>query len=342
MEKYGQYRDKGSGIAPFFPISTERSGLYLPFHVFLFFIRVPLLIAVTVTYFLLFSWLPVNSLVKKAALWTILGIPGIWWVDLQIDGVKRGSLAKHQNRLPRAGSLIASSFTSPVDCLYLAAIFDPVFTASYPSTRLVERISLFSAILRALRGPQLTPSKTARLVPLTTLFKENPDSSVVVLPECTTTNGRAILPFSTSLLTVPPKTKIYPVNLRYTPADITTPVPGAYLSFLWTLCSRPTHCIRVRIAEAIYSASASEVTSRARTNTFESNFFDDMQMGGSMSSAETLVSNSDGGALTMEERKVIDHVAEDLARLGRVKRVGLGVVEKADFIKAWSKTRNIY
>jgi hypothetical protein len=51
---------------------------------------VPLLVAVSVTYFVLFSWLAVGSLIKKAALWTILGIPGIWWVDIQIDGVKRG------------------------------------------------------------------------------------------------------------------------------------------------------------------------------------------------------------------------------------------------------------
>jgi len=341
-EKYGQYRDKGSGIAPFFPISAAPSGTWLPLHVFLFCVRVPLLIAVALTYFVLFSWLPVNSLIKKAVLWMILGIPGIWWVDLQIDGVKRGSLAKHQDRLPRAGSLIASSFTSPIDCLYLAAIFDPIFTASYPNTRLVERISLFRAIFRALLGPQLVPSKTARLLSLTTLLKENPDSSVVVLPECTTTNGRAILPFSPSLLTAPAKTKIFPVNLRYTPADITTPVPGAYISFLWNLCSRPTHYIRVRIAEAVYNTATSEMVSQARTNTFESNFFDDMQMGGSLSSAETLVGNSDGEGMSIEERRVLDQVAEDLARLGRVKRVGLGVRDKVGFIKAWSKTRKLY
>ena len=34
-------------------------------------------------------------------------------------------------RLPGPGTIIASSFQSPLDVLYLAAIFDPVFTASY-------------------------------------------------------------------------------------------------------------------------------------------------------------------------------------------------------------------
>ena len=337
-----QSQTPGSGIAPFFPISATPSGVYLPFHIFLFCIRVPLLIAFTLTYTLLFSWLPVNSLIKKAALWTILGIPGIWWVDLQIDGVKRGSLAQHQHRLPKPGTVIASSFTSPIDCLYLAAIFDPIFTASYPGTRLVTQISLFHAILRALLGSQTAPPKGARLVSLAQLLKDNPDSSIVVLPECTTTNGRAILPFSPSLLTTPPKTKIFPVNLRYTPADITTPIPGAYLSFLWNLCSRPTHCIRVRIAEAVYNTPGGErPVVEKRANSYSTNYFDEMQA--SLSSSDTLVGSEAGGeGVSSEERKVLERVAEDLARLGRVKRVGLGVNDKIDFLKAWTKTRRIY
>ena len=66
------------------------TGVYLPLHVFLFIVRLPLLLTVGLTYFLVIQWLPVASLVRKAALWTLLGIPGIWWVDLQVDGVKRG------------------------------------------------------------------------------------------------------------------------------------------------------------------------------------------------------------------------------------------------------------
>src|ERR1700760_327166 len=115
----------------------------------------------------------------------------------------------------------------------MAAIFDPVFTASYPDTRLVQPISLFQAMLRALLAPQVTPPSGARLVSLSTVLKENPDSAVVVLPECTASNGRGILTLSPSILSSPPRTKIFPVNLRYSPADVTTPLPGAYLSFLW-------------------------------------------------------------------------------------------------------------
>ncbi|KAL9098468.1 MAG: hypothetical protein Q9163_005876 [Psora crenata] len=325
MEKYSQYRDRGSGIAPFLPVSTQPSGIYLPFHVFLFLIRLPILVSVTLSYFFVLQWLPIGSLGKKASLWLILGTPGVWWIDLQIDGVKKGSLAKHHKaRLPQPGSIIASSYTSPLDALYLAAIFDPVFTASYSSTPQVERISLFHAIIRSFQQPQVDPPKNARLTDLRTLIRQHPCQAIVVFPECTTTNGRAILPFSPSLLTAPPAAKIFPINLRYTEADITTPIPGTYISFLWNLLSKPTHCIRVRIAESVHNQRMAQGEALRDERT---------------SSSETLLGSEEGDNINVTERRVLDRVADALARLGRVKRVGLDVRDKQGFIEAWTKQR---
>ncbi|KAK7544763.1 uncharacterized protein J3D65DRAFT_545380 [Phyllosticta citribraziliensis] len=339
MEKYSQYRDRGSGIAPFFPVRPDPSGIALPLHVFLFACRLPLLLGASAIYFLLLSWLSVGLLVRKAALWLILGIPGVWWIDLQIDGVRRGSLAKHhKNRLPSSGTVIASSFTSPLDALYLAAIFDPVFTISYPNTRLVERVNLFRAFLHALAPPTTQPPPNAKLTTLAALIAQNPDTSIVVWPECTTTNGRGILPFSPSLLTVPARTKIFPLSLRYSPGDVTTPIPQTYFDFLWNLCSKPTHCIRVRIAEAVFNTSASSKQSATASGRDLSPRSGDYTETNGLDGS--LLGNGDAdGELSAEEQKVLDRVGEDLARLGRVKRVGLGVKEKADFIKTWTKKR---
>lgn len=80
----------GSGIAPFFPVPTQPAGLYLPFYAFLFFVRVTILVFVSFTYFFVLTWLPIGSWGTKAAMWCMLGAPGIWWIDLQIDGVKKG------------------------------------------------------------------------------------------------------------------------------------------------------------------------------------------------------------------------------------------------------------
>lgn len=340
MEKYSQFRDRGSGIAPFFPVSSDPAGLYLPIYIFLFLFKLPFFITVSVTYFLFLQWFPLGSLVKKALLWMILGIPGIWWIVLQIDGVKKGSLAKkHEGRVPQPPDVIASSFTSPIDSLYLAAIFDPIFTVSYPHTRQVQHISLLGAIFRALSKPQEYPPKGAKMLDLGTLIAEHPKRCIVVFPECTTTNGRGILPFSPSLLTAPPGTKIFPVSLRYSPPDITTPVPGAYWSFVWNLLSQPTHCIRVRIAEVVYNTSKPD--SVAEKDKYLVNLLDKLAEDSAMtSSTDTLTSLSDqNGEVNADEKRILDKVGEALARLGRVKRVGLSVKDKIAFVEAWSKRR---
>lgn len=342
MEKYSQFRDRGSGIAPFFPVSSTPAGIYLPVHIFLFLFKLPFFICVSTAYFLFLQWFPLGSLLKKAILWLILGIPGIWWIDLQIDGVKKGSLAKkHEGRVPEPSDIIASSFTSPIDSLYLAAIFDPIFTVSYPHTRQVQYISLFDAIFRAFAKPQQHPSKNAKMTDLKTLVKEHPKRVIVVFPECTTTNGRGILPFSPSLLTTPPGTKIFPISLRYTPPDVTTPVPGKYWTFIWNLLSQPTHCIRVRIAEVVYNTSKPTDAVAEKKEKYLSSYLDTLgEDSARTSSTDTLTSLSDQPAeVNAEEKRVLDKVGEALARLGRVKRVGLTAKDKEDFCAVWSKKR---
>lgn len=76
---------------------------------------------------------------------------------------------------------------------------------------------------------------------------------------------------------------------------------------------------------------------------YDANFFDSMPIGGSVSSSDTLVGSETAAAsedgLSGEERRVLERLGEDLARLGRVKRVGLGVREKIEFVKVWKKKR---
>ncbi|KAL2834608.1 hypothetical protein BJY01DRAFT_83632 [Aspergillus pseudoustus] len=345
MEKFSQFRDRGSGIAPFLPLPPQPvSGCFpLPVRLSLFFFRLPFLIFTSVSYFLVLQWLPIGSLGKKAALWCILGIPSIWWVDLQVDGVRKGSLSKQQYRLPGPGSVIAASFTSPIDALYLAAIFDPIFAASYPNTAEVEHISLLTAILRAFSSPRLAPPRGTRTTTLASLSRKYPNRPIVTFAECTTTNGRGILPLSPSLTSVAPNGKIFPVSLRYSPEDVVTPLPGSYLSFLWALLSRPTHYIRVRIAEVVVAGPQGRgVSARVTASTYDTNYFDILEevsasKGGSASSSEKVEVE-----LNPAEKAVLDSVGDSLARLGRVKRVGLGVQEKQEFVRTWRRTERLW
>ncbi|ROV93084.1 hypothetical protein VSDG_07353 [Cytospora chrysosperma] len=338
MEKFSQFRDRGSGIAPFIPHTSPSSTPAKLLHVCLFAFRLPVLLFSLALYFLVVQHVTpiLPQAINKLLVWGLLAIPQIWWSDLQLDGVKRGSLSQQPpGRMPCAppASVIAASFTSPVDAVYLAAVFDPIFTISYPRSRRVVRVGLWGAMWHALAPAQLRrappPSAVASLTTLGDIIARNPRRVVAVFPECATTNGQGILPFSPSLLTVPADVKIFPVSIRYTSPDITTPVPGAWLTFLWKLLSRPTHVMRIRIAEAVYN-TAGAVDGVGEASGLASR-------DGGRSRTLGSVSSVDEPVISFEERRVLDRVAENLARLGRNKRVGLDVDDKAKFVEAWKK-----
>nr|POF05926.1 putative lysophosphatidic acid:oleoyl-coa acyltransferase [Quercus suber] len=252
-----------------------------------------------------------------------------------------------RNRLPAPGTIIASSYTSPLDVLYLAAIFDPIFTQSQHGSRQVRAISLESALAScfSVQNPLEMVGEQPKATDLLKLTSQNPGRVIVVFPESTTSNGRGILTLSPSLLSAARDTKIYPVSLRYTPADVVTPIPGWFEAarFIWRLNSRQTHCIRVRIGGSltlsnpgVASSESSPIPAKRALpvkNGMESNFFDTLQ-----ASAKQQPNNGvEEDDLSSSERQVLDAVADSLARLGRVKRVDLGVEQKTKFVQAWSK-----
>ncbi|KAG6085609.1 hypothetical protein E4U15_001195 [Claviceps sp. LM218 group G6] len=322
MEKYSQFRDRATGISPFLPVTTPLSAISTVTHAIIFIFRLPLFIVYAASYFVLFHHLPLPVIARKIALWGLMAIPGIWWVDLRLDGVKRGTLADQPlERFPHPGSVLAANLTSPIDAVYLAAIFDPIFTVSYPGQRNVQRVSLLGAIMHALGPVHTAPPPGVKLVPLQHLLEEYPNRVVAVFPECGTSNGKAILPFSPSLVETPAKVPIFPVSIRYTPSDVTTPVPGRWLNFLWNLLSRPTSCIRVRVAESQLNTAATQKNG----------------VNSSSNGSGSLKNRREGPSVAIaEEQRVLDRIGEALARLGRVKRVGLTMKDKAAFVAAYN------
>merc|ERR1711964_326172 len=78
-----------------------------------------------------------------------------------------------------------------------------------------------------------------------------------------------------------------------------------------------------------------------RRDRYLTNFLDTLGEDSAMtSSTDTLISLGDQAAeVNQDERRVLDKVGEALARLGRVKRVGLTLKDKVAFVDAWSKRR---
>src|SRR3569833_1395002 len=104
----------GSGISPFMPIKTPSTTGSVLVRVFIFAARLFIFLPYVATYFLLLQHVPLHPALRKLLLWCILGIPGIWWVGLQLDGVQRGHLSQApRTRVPHPGSVLAAAFTSP-------------------------------------------------------------------------------------------------------------------------------------------------------------------------------------------------------------------------------------
>ncbi|KAK6501687.1 hypothetical protein TWF481_009513 [Arthrobotrys musiformis] len=340
MEKYSQYRDRGTGIAPFIPITTQTSALHLPLAAVLFALRAPVLLTISLSYFLFLQFMPLGSLFQKGILWICMLVAGVFWVDLQVEGVKRGTLSRHPDKLPSPGSIIASTFTSPLDALYLSATFDPIFLVPSFDTPYVFQLSLLQTILYTFSPPTSKPYST-KPTTISEVLSKNPHRIIVIFPEGTTSNGRALLRFSPALDTFAtqykqsrenghasdvgiPKNKIFPISLRYLPANTTTPLPGSYGVFLWRLLSQPSHNIKVRIGEAVKIS--------------ELEMADDMLL--ATSSSETITEKTVARNLPTDERvprtgALEEKVGEILVRVGRIRRVGLGVKEKIGFWNAW-------
>jgi len=145
----------------------------------------------------------------------------------------------------KSGSLIVANHQSVLDIVYLALKYDPVFVTCFPDTENVEPIGFIKALWRCTRRPLLAPmSKT---YPLNEVVHRNPSRIVAVFPEGTTTNGRALLCFTSCLKSLSrSKVNIYICYLRYSPADISTPIPPTFLIHLWKICSLPSRELNIR------------------------------------------------------------------------------------------------
>ncbi|KAG0137116.1 hypothetical protein HOY82DRAFT_402544 [Tuber indicum] len=333
MEKFSQFRDRGTQIAPFLPITPPRSTLQTLVGLLLFALRLPIFLSLLLSYLLVLQHLPIGALLRKSILWCILLSSGIWWIDLQVEGVRKGSLSRQpKSKLPTPGSILICTSTSPLDALYLSAIFDPVFTVSAAGSRRVHVVGLLGAIMAAFAPPRLTNSSPATVAapPLTLaeLCKRYGDTRIIaVFPEATTTNGRGVLRFAPCLDTLHGDMEIFPVSLRYSPADVTTPVPGTYGYTLFALLARPTHCIRVRIGEVLRNDDGGEKEKEELAGDSSDTVTDGLGGGG-----------GEKGGMD-KQSKLSERGAEALARIARSKRLNLGVKEKIAFVEAWGRNK---
>ena len=90
----------------------------------------------------------------------------------------------------------------------------------------------------------------------------------------------------------------------------------------------------MRIAESVHITTSA--SGSARATGLESSYVD---VGHEDGANNSHISPEGGDGMTLAEQRVLDRIGEALARMGRVKRVGLGVKDKSEFVKQWTRQR---
>ncbi|KAF9933214.1 hypothetical protein FBU30_006155 [Linnemannia zychae] len=351
MEKFSRWRDQGTGIQPFLPpvpANADHSPIQKVFTAVLMIVKpvtgvVKLLLVgiLSLVYMLLEAigliFKPVaplyrlyHRLISAIFLRVILVLLGFFWIKTETVTLKRGrSGAGSKAHVPSrraapAGELIVSNWSSYIDILYLAFRYDPVFTQMYSTTLTVREISLWEALHQAGSYPELTPPEGVETYPLLDFVKsvhKRGSGPVVIFPEGTTTNNRAILKFvpifkgwSVPETSIDIRIMAMKYDYQKFAPTFTVGLSNSYrIGHLFRTCAQFSNTLTVK------TLAQDESPSNAH-----------------FSAIEGLSSTPSGAALgtaePVEEDSLGSVMINLMGRMTRFRKLGLNVKDKADFL----------
>ncbi|GAA5896627.1 lysophosphatidic acid acyltransferase LOA1 [Sporobolomyces salmoneus] len=276
MEKYSKWRDPSTGVAPFlYPLSPASTDLSFPrilkvltvplstilgatrtLLVVLLLLAQTILVEGVLSIFLVYP--PLYAVLSRACnasisrlILFVLGIANISVETIRL--AKTGRSPPQVAFEPKKGDLIVSNSSSYVDLLYLTFRHNATFLSPVldPTTQKVSGW-IRQSLLRAVWENGTIPSRTGSKGETLEEAIRNARGPVVLFPECTTSNNRALLKFpalsSSNSTKLSPSTKIYILTFKYSPPtpltpSLTHPIPFPSLGplpHLFTLLSSPS------------------------------------------------------------------------------------------------------
>ncbi|KAG0338812.1 hypothetical protein BG004_007060 [Podila humilis] len=257
----------------------------------------------------------------------VLILLGFFWIRTEVVTLKRGRAAANKtltgNRVT-SGQMIVSNWSSYIDILYLAFRYDPVFTQVYPETLTVRQISLWQALLLSGSYPEAAPKASVETMPLKEFVKamhKKGAGPVVVFPEGTTTNNRAILKFvpifkdwSVPETSIDIRVLTLKYDYRKFAPTFTVGLSNSYrLGHLFRTCAQFVNTLTVK------SLNPDESPSRPGFSAMEG-------------LSSTPLAAATGNVDLVDEDAMGSVIFSLMGRITRYRKLGLNVQDKADFL----------
>lgn len=217
MEKFSNWRDKGTGISPFMPI-PEPPALFMAVpKVIVSLIRLPILVLTLAVYFVL-PFPAIGSFI-------VLVLFGFRNNDVSVDGVKRSKTDEINASRPTLNDFVVVNYLSPVDGLILASLSN----ANWNQIKLLVpnkdgemyQYSIWGFIRYTLSTNIGVPTTQTRVTNYSTLKNR----LVFCFIEGTPSNNKSILPFIDNLAIPKSVFNFKTLILKIQPSYLTTPLP---------------------------------------------------------------------------------------------------------------------
>ncbi|KAG7813903.1 hypothetical protein KL921_000177 [Ogataea angusta] len=237
MEKFSDWRDKGTGISPFMPIPPANSSVLVKFVLGPILALLKIVPSAILCLLSALCW-PVGFLFRPVLRLLLLVLFNVSEIEFLADGVKKSNTKMINSKRPDKGQLVFVNFSSPLDCLVLYLVSKSnkyIFLTADSRGNLRKLNGLLETFSFALAQPQLT-SPAADPVDLSKLK----NSVVFVLTEGTTTNNRSVLTFppidlSAIYSTYKNTLEFKAISIKILPPSlVTTPIPQSAASYLYS------------------------------------------------------------------------------------------------------------
>ncbi|KAJ3409555.1 hypothetical protein HDU80_000049 [Chytriomyces hyalinus] len=283
-----RWKDAATGIQPFMPTRGVRNypqsplwksikDLFGPIVALLRLILVAAVTSIGAVLYCLFMLIPIQSVRSVCNSWIsficgrlVLFLLGFYSVTVKEEQLhlsfgsgsrpalslrEKSALKNTTNRAILPGDLIVANHASYVDIIYLFTMYSPAFTAINPKTGQLRQIPLYEAIMACGQHPSHLSDHTKSETTLPSLIEScrKLNKPVVLFPEATTSNNRALLRPAVDMNALfsgvqIPKQRVHVITFRYVFQEFSPAyILGGKLSHLIGLCSQVWNALQVRV-----------------------------------------------------------------------------------------------